>query len=133
MKMYSSWIRRSGWLAIVPMLVLLACNGLGSSPNTSAPGGVDEVVEFWEACEEREDAIDDWEEREMRKLEEDFADGDRTLMGSMVKYELIEEDADAYREELMDNCRARADEDFPDAFPTPVDRRGDPFPTPTRR
>ena len=123
--------RWAAFSTLLLMSAILACNGLGGSPNTSAPRGVDEVVEFWEACEEREDAIDDWEEREMRKLEEDFADGYRTLMGSMVKYELIEEDADTFREELMDNCRAKADKDFPDAFPTPVDRRGDPFPTPT--
>lgn len=92
------------------ILSVVACNVVSGKPSTSAPRGIEDINDFWQACYDLEDEIDAWAEREKRQAEEDFADGDRTVVGAIVKQELIDDDALAMKRELRDNCNARADE-----------------------
>ena len=93
------------------MLALVSCEALGGNPNTSAPSASNET-EFWNACQERQSAIDDWEKREERKIEDDFADGNLTGAGVFFKVNRVAEDAEAMREELQANCQQKADAEF---------------------
>lgn len=89
---------------------LIACGIVSGKPSTSAPGSVENLSEFWEACEDREDAIDEWAEKEEISVTEDFADGKITFLRAGIEYERIEEEADALRDELRDNCEAKVNE-----------------------
>ena len=86
---------------------------IGGKPSTSAPRGADGLTEFWESCEERERAIDDWEERKEISAAEDLIDGKITFLRLAVEIERINEEADTLRRDLSDNCKAKAAEDFP--------------------
>ena len=115
-------------------MAIFACGYVGSSPNTSAPGGDSSRYEFWQACQEREDRIDEWEQDQTRELEDKLIDGEITFMRGAVSLERIEEDARAMRRELTDNCEAKADqvfgkEELPDLTPSDSGR----FPTVTPR
>ena len=124
------------WLlaALAASMAIFACGYVGSSPNTSAPGGDSSRYEFWHACQEREDRIDEWEQDQTRELEDKLIDGEITFMRGAVSLERIEEDARAMRRELTDNCEAKADqvfgkEELPDLTPSDSGR----FPTVTPR
>lgn len=93
------------------MLALVSCEALGGNPNTSAPSASNET-EFWNACQERQSAIDDWVERKNRDIEDDLADGKITLGGAVIKIGRVDEDAEAMREELQANCQQKAYEEF---------------------
>ena len=102
-------ITMCGVLALFLMLTMIACDavgGLGGKPNTSAPN-TDDINEVFAVCSERQDAIDDWENQEERRVEDDFVDGKTTLLRAGVEYERIEEEAREMRGELDDNCQDR--------------------------
>ena len=96
------------FLLIIFSLFLLGCDfatlPLGK-PSTSAPRNTSDIVAFWEACEERERKIDEWEERENEKLEDAWIEGDRGLLQTGAKALKVEEEAEEMRRELMENCR----------------------------
>ena len=98
---------------IVVAATFVACELIPVKPSTSAPRGADSSQEFWEACSERERAIDDWEERKGEAVAEDFIDGKITLLRAGLEAERIAEEADAMRRKLRDNCEAKAAADFP--------------------
>ena len=108
----SRWLNPSAFvLVLLLMLALVSCEALGGNPNTSAPSASNET-EFWNACQERQSAIDDWEKREDRKIEDDLADGKITFGGAFIKTGRVDEDAEAMREELLVNCQQKAYEEF---------------------
>ena len=119
------------------LILALSCTVLGGKPSTSAPGGgFESQSEFWEACDERDRAISLWEQEDQEKLTGKFADGEITFLRFGLDSEAIEKEADGMEQELMDNCLARAYEEFPSRrTPVPTSRpeRDDPLPTPTRR
>ena len=111
------------------MSATLGCGVIGGKPSTSAPGGSN-PAEILEACSEREGEIDAWEESQKEQVEDDFADGKRNLLQSVVKQEDIEEEARDLRQELRDNCQKKVNNLLP---PTTDDTKDEPFPTVTPR
>ena len=126
-------VRLSYVFTILLVGVILACNGLGGKPSTSAPGG-DDYNDVIYACGDKEDKIDEWEESQLRKVEDDFIDGKTTLLRAGVETERIEEEARELVLELRDNCQEKLDEISGENRQEDNDRdsRGEPFPTPTR-
>ena len=109
-------ISRSGFtlLAIALVIFLTACDVLPvGKPSTSAPRSAGSMQEFWEACDDKEDAIWEWVEREKDKLEDEWIDEKRGLIQSVAKHQKTEEEARALEDELMENCRARARQLWP--------------------
>ena len=100
-------------LAFLLLSLSLACDGLAvGKPSTSAPGSTGSLQEFWEACEERKRPIREWEDREARKAEDSWVEGERGLVQAVAKAESVKEEARALRSELMDNCMAKARRDY---------------------
>ena len=97
--------RRLPLLFFVPLLFLLACDAVMAHPNTSAPRTRD-LGEYTRACDERRDAIDDWERKQERKVEDEWIEGRRGLLQTGVKARRIGEEAQSMRQELRDNCEA---------------------------
>ena len=95
----------------------LACGALDGKPNVSVSAGVNDPAELNRICSERSQKIDEWERHEKRKVEENFASGESGLLGGMVKYEHIEEDASEWRSQLRENCDAKREELYPDDPP----------------
>ena len=92
---------------VLPLLfLLLACDAVSAHPSTSAPRTRD-LGEYLRACDERHDAIDDWERKHERKIEDEWIDGRRGLLQSGAKLEQVEEEAQSMRRELSDNCEAK--------------------------
>ncbi len=89
---------------------LIACDTVSSlgigKPSTSAPRSTSDAVAFWEACRKKEDKIDHWQERELKKLEDSWAKGNQGLFEAGMRYGAVEQEADAMRRELNDNCHA---------------------------
>ena len=113
---------------------MLACGAINGKPGTSAPGGgFDSESEFWDACYERRSTIEEWEQGELEKLEGKWADGKITFLRAAIDSEKIEEEADAMDDELMDNCKTKADREFPYRRSPRFTSGDDPLPTPTRR
>ncbi len=95
---------RVGLLVIALVVFLSACDGLPiGKPSTSAPR-TDDPGEHMDRCSERLDAIYEWEEREKRKLEDEWIDGERGIWQSMAKVERIQEEAREMRYALQENC-----------------------------
>ena len=93
-------------ITISLMLTMLACNVIGGKPNTSAPKA-DNLNDLQQACQERQAEIDDWQDKEERKLEDEIGKGNNTVLGLMVKLDRIRQDAAAMRDELRNNCRVK--------------------------
>ena len=109
-------ISRSGFtlLAIALVIFLTACDAFPiGKPSTSAPRSAGNMQEFWGACDDKEDAIREWVEREKDKLEDEWIDEKRGLIQSAAKLQKVEEEARALEDELMENCRARARQLWP--------------------
>ena len=134
MPVWSSYQRARAFLPVIFLIPLLlaglSCdatsNLVSGKPDTSAPRATNDINAFWEACDEREQSIDDWERDEERKIEDEWIDGERGLLQSGAKLERAKEDARAMRRELRSNCEAARPKwelpDFSDqedgAFPT---------------
>ena len=88
------------------LFTVVACDVLDRKPNTSAPGA-DNVNDLLQACQERQAEIDDWQDKEERKLEDEIGQGNNTVLGLMVKLDRIRQDAAAMRDELRSNCRVK--------------------------
>ena len=112
-------------ILVLAVFTLLACSIPGGKPSTSAPRLTDDLDVFWEACNEKVGRVDGWEQREKRKVEDEWIDGKRGLWQSGAKIERIEEDADALRSTLRKNCgeRAKASEPSGEVFPTVTPRK----------
>ena len=92
---------------VLPLLfLLLACGAVSASPNTSAPI-TKNLGEYLRTCDERHDAIDDWERKQARNIEDEWIDGRRGLMQSGAKFGQVREEAQSMRQELRDNCEAK--------------------------
>ena len=101
------------FLAFLFLSLTLACDGLPvGKPSTSAPGSAESLQKFWVACEGRKRPIREWEDRETRKVEDEWMDEERGLVQSLAKVERIEEEARDLRNELMDNCKAKARREY---------------------
>ena len=94
-------------LFLIP--TLLACDVIGGKPNTSAPGA-DNINDLQRACQERRAAIDGWQDKEERKLEDEIGEGNNTVLGLMVKLDRIRQDAAEMKKELNNNCRVKSRE-----------------------
>ena len=107
---------------------LLGCDAAASlpfgKPSTNAPRNTSDIIAFWEACDEREQKIDAWEEQEKEKLEDAWMDGKRGLLQSGAKSLKVGEEAEEMRRELMENCH-KADT----SWDAPPDLPGSPDPT----
>lgn len=99
-------------LLLFPLLILsipflVACGSVsgltGGKPSTSAPGA-SEPNEHYALCAERADAIDDWERRQARKIEDEWIDQKRGLLQSGAKFQRVQEEAREMRLDLQDNC-----------------------------
>ena len=120
-------------LMVLTLLAVMACGAIGGKPSASAPGGGESRADFWEQCQERRDAIDRWEEEESNKVADKWIDGEITMMRGAVEVEEVKADADALRDELMDNCEAKAIEMFGrEPPPTVRPSQSAPFPTLTK-
>ena len=85
-------------------LSLLACNGLAiGKPSTSAPRASDSY-EHQNLCAEKRRAIDDWQQEQKRKIEDEWVDEERGFLQSITKMQRMEEEADAMRRTLRQNC-----------------------------
>ena len=98
---------------LVPLLMAaLSCDAIGK-PSAAFPSDTyDNMDDLWAACQERAWEIDDWVDREERKLEDEWLDGG-DLLRLAVKHERVEEEAATIKAELHDNCQATADREFP--------------------
>lgn len=88
------------------LLAVLSCGSLNSKPSTAAPGIPGDSADFWDACEEREQAIDAWLERQKRRAEDDYLDG-TDLFRVAARYNRDEMEAETMKRELRDNCAAK--------------------------
>ena len=84
-------------------------------------------MEFWENCKAQKQEMDDWLEREEKKIENEWIDNKRDALRSWAAIERAKEQAEAMKDELTENCRIKDEEVFGPAtnFPTPM-----PMPTP---
>ena len=96
-------------LGVVSVL-LVACGLVSGKPSTSAPNGFDDPHELQQACAERQRAINEWEQDELEKLAEKWADGEITLLRGAMEGEKIEEEATSMRLELEDACQEKEKE-----------------------
>ena len=92
-------------LSAFPLVFSLACDAVTAGPNTSAPRT--QNLEIYDrTCDERMDAIRDWEREQERKLEDEWIDERRGIWQSAAKLQQIKEEAHSMRRELRDNCEA---------------------------
>ena len=82
-----------------------------------APSTADDVVVFWEECEERKNAIDEWEEEQTGDLILRWLDRDVGFREGARKEREIQEKAEEMREKLIDNCQTKADRAFSQTVP----------------
>ena len=110
-------------------LLLLACDALpGGKPNPARAEGIDDPDRRAEVCSEVRQEIRDWGRAEMRKLEDDFAEGKVTFFGVGIKAERVEEEAKDMKAQLDRACRGASH-----YYTPPTSRpQGEPFPTSTR-
>ena len=93
---------------LLPLLIaILSCGSPNGKPSTAAPNIPGDSADFWDACEERKQAIDAWLERQERKFTEDWLDDKRGFLQSAVKVEQVQEEARAMKDALHDNCDAK--------------------------
>ena len=89
---------------VILLLLCSACNtGIGGKPSTSAPN-TDNLGDYLRACDEKMEAILDWESNQMRKIEDEWIEGERGILQSAAKAERIEEEATAMQNDLRENC-----------------------------
>lgn len=88
------------------LLAALSCGSLNSKPSTAAPGIPGDSADFWDACDELEQAIDAWLERQKRQAEDDYLDG-TDLFRVAARYNRDEMEAETMKDELKDNCRIK--------------------------
>ena len=81
----------------------VACGAVGGKPSTSAPN-TENLGEYLRACDEKMEAIRDWESDQMREVEDEWIEGERGILQSAAKAERVEEEAAAMRNELERNC-----------------------------
>ena len=110
-------------LFISSAFLIISCDVVGGKPNTSAPTANDRIA-LWEACDEREGQIDEWEKRKEREIEDEWIDGKRGTWQSAAKALRIEKEADAMRDELRDNCHVKADRGFRSEIPPTTEWEG---------
>ena len=99
------------------LLAVLSCGSLNSKPSTTAPGIPGDSADFWDACEEREQAIDAWLERQKRQMEDDYLDG-ADLFRSAARYNRDEREAETMKRELDSNCKAKWYQSLPENDPS---------------
>lgn len=104
------------FITILSMVALaVACDAIPAAlvgPATSAPRATGSEQDFWKACDERETAIGEWQKDRGETVAYDFADGKITFLRAAIEVERIEEEADAKRQKLRDNCAAKAEREF---------------------
>ena len=94
----------STFFIVIFLLFCSACNiGAGGKPSTSAPN-TENLGDYLRACDDKMKAIRDWESNQMRKIEDEWIEGERGILQSAAKAERIEEEATAMRNELRENC-----------------------------
>ena len=101
-------------ILVLTSIMLLSCGFVSGKPNTSAPSGYDNPGFLLDACHEREQEINAWEEDQKRRIEEEVADDERSLLGAIIKIEQIEEEAYGLRRELESNCQREVKRLFAD-------------------
>ena len=108
----SCLIRRSAAfsVAIIATVLLLACGIVSGKPSTSAPGGINDPDELWDACNERFSEIDDWARTKSEELDDDFFQGRKDFLDAATEQKQVLEDAGRMRSELDANCAEKADE-----------------------
>ena len=101
------------------MVAVLAFLNLGfvGRPSTSAPSASAGYSAFWDACAEREAAIDAWEKRRGLKVTDEWLGG-ADLLRSVGKVMRDQEEANQMRDELSTNCQVEWDRSS---------KRGEPF------
>ena len=95
---------------LLTALVLLSCGVLEDSPDTSAPGGVSNSDELWDACMDREMAIFDWRTEKLKVLAKDLIEGRQSLPDVMPEEERINKESERMITDLETNCAERAEE-----------------------
>lgn len=90
-------------ILISPLFLIIACDAVAGQPNTSASRTSD-LGTHQRVCQERLDAIHDWERAQERQLEDEWIDGRRGIWQSAAKLEGIREEARSMQRELTDNC-----------------------------
>ena len=86
------------------LLLCSACNiGVGGKPSASAPN-TGNLGDYLRACDEKMEAIRDWESNQMQEIEDEWIEGERGILQSAAKAERIEEEAIAMQNELRENC-----------------------------
>ena len=94
----------SAFFTVILLLLCSACNvGVGGKPSTSAPN-TENLGDYLRACDEKREAIRDWESNQMRKIEDEWIEGERGILQSAAKGERIQEEATAMQNELRENC-----------------------------
>ena len=110
---------------LLPLLIAaLSCDSANSKPSTAAPAIPGDSADFWDACQELEQAIDAWLERQERQAEDDYLDG-ADLFRTAARYDRDERDAEAMKRELRKNCDVKWRQAFPKGHPL-YDPRYDP-------
>ena len=95
-----------GFSLLLPIACDAVSNVTSGKPSTSAPNAND-ASDYVRSCDEKEDAIRDWERGQERKVEDEWMDGKRGMLQTGMKLEQVAEDAKAMRRELRDNCEAK--------------------------
>ena len=94
----------STFFTVILLLLCSACNiSVGGKPSTSAPS-TENLGDYLRACDEKMEAIRDWESDQMREIEDEWIEGERGILQSAAKAERIEEEATAMQNELRENC-----------------------------
>ena len=113
---------------LLPLLIAaLSCDSANSKPSTAAPAIPGDSADFWDACQELEQAIDAWlerQERQERQAEDDYLDG-ADLLRTAARYDRDEREAETMKRELRKNCDVKWRQAFPKGHPL-YDPRYDP-------
>ena len=120
-------------ITLLIISVALSCGITGDAPSTPVPESASSSSEHQQGCGGVEGKVEEWERSEKRRLEEDVVIFRITMLQVSEGLEQIERDAEAMRQELLEECQAETKE------PLLTDRdsretesgQGRPLPTPT--
>ena len=108
-KVFPSRFGRGLGLAILSILLVVSCSGLGGKPNTSAPNVSDEEMNeygikgaVYQACNERQEEIAEWRYREIERMIKSKHPNEHS-----EEFDRIEEEFEASTKELWENCDAK--------------------------
>ena len=134
MRVQGHQVNRVAFLATLLIIsIALSCGTTGDEPSTPALESVSSPSESQQGCGYVDGEVEEWKTSEKRRLEEDVVVLKITMLEVSEGLEQVERDAEAMRQELLEECRARTKEPSltaRDSGETESERRRS-LPTPT--